>query len=81
METCKVEFICDSGQKIVFDFNLDESGTLEYKPHFEPKLTDPKTELGLAGLLCEMFVKSLLDKKKEDYMSIENGKSKRKLES
>ena len=42
METCKVEFINQDGQKIVLNFSLYENGELEYKPSFEPKV-DPKT--------------------------------------
>lgn len=37
METCKVEFIHSTGQKIVLDFSLDDKGNLDYKPSFEPK--------------------------------------------
>lgn len=58
METCKVEFINQSGQKIILDFSLYENGELEYKPSFEPKV-DPKTDLGLAGQLCEIFISTL----------------------
>lgn len=59
MENCKVEFICESGQKIIINFNINDNGDLDYTPSFEPKITDPKTNLGLAGKLCEIFISTL----------------------
>lgn len=60
METCKVEFISESEQKIILDFNLTKDGHLDYKPSFEPKIVDPKINLGLAGQLCEIFLTALI---------------------
>lgn len=59
MEKCKVTFSNESGQNIVIDFTVDDKDNLDYKPHFEPKLKDPKQELGLMGVLCEIFMQSL----------------------
>lgn len=59
MQTCKVEFINDTGQKIILDFTLDDKGALEYHPSYEPKITDPKTDLGIAGQLCLLLVSAL----------------------
>lgn len=81
METCKVEFICESGQKIVLDFSLDNNGDLNYKPSFEPKLTDPKTNLGLAGQLCEIFISALINESEIEDTQIKDNEPKRKLES
>lgn len=81
MENCKVEFICDSGQKIIFDFSLEDDGSLEYKPSFEPKLTDPTINLGLGGQLCQTFITALYENSKVEDQQIKDGKSKRKLES
>lgn len=58
METCKVEFVSQNGQKIILNFSLHENGELEYKPSFEPQV-DPKTNLGLSGQLCEIFISAL----------------------
>lgn len=56
--TSKVTFEQDN-QKIVIDFVFnEETGNLEYKPYFEPPV-DPKTPLGLAGQLCEIFIQAL----------------------
>lgn len=60
METAKVEFITSSGQKIIIDFSLDDNDNLDFKPSYEPQITDPKTNLGLAGKLCEIFMTSLM---------------------
>lgn len=57
--TCKVEFICDNDQKLILPFTLNEDGTLEYKILSEPPITDPKTQLGLGGILLEKFLESL----------------------
>lgn len=81
METCKVEFTCESGQKIVLDFSLDNNGDLDYKPSFEPKLTDPKTNLGLAGQLCEIFISALVNGSGIEDTQIKDNGPKRKLES
>ena len=78
METCKVEFINTNGQKIVLNFTLHENGDLEYKPYFEPKV-DPKTNLGLSGQLCEIFLSALYTK--TDLQDTRDEKSNRKLES
>lgn len=59
MMNCKVEFICENDQKIILPFTLHEDGNLEYKIITEPKITDPKTDLGLAGQLLEHFLTSL----------------------
>lgn len=59
MMNCKVEFICENDQKIILPFTLHEDGSLEYKIITEPKITDPKTDLGLAGQLLEHFLTSL----------------------
>lgn len=81
METCKVEFICESGQKIILDFSLMDNGDLDYKPSFEPKLTDPKTNLGLTGQLCEIFIAALIKNSRPEDTQIEDNGTKRKLES
>lgn len=57
--TCKVEFICNNDQKIIIPFTLHEDGTLEYKIETEPKITDPKIDLGLGGMLLERFLECL----------------------
>lgn len=58
MITSKVTFEQDN-QKIIIDFEFDEeTGSLEYKPRFEPPV-DPKTPLGLMGQLCEIFIQAL----------------------
>lgn len=81
METCKVEFINQTGQKIILEFTLQDDGNLDYKPSFEPKLIDPKTNLGLAGQFCEMFLTTLLkDNNVEDIQRKDNERNKR-LES
>lgn len=79
METCKVEFINNIGQKIILDFSLDEKGNLDYKPSFEPKV-DPKTNLGLSGQLCEIFVTALINTGTKD-TKVKNHTSKKRLES
>ena len=81
METCKVEFTCESGQKIVLDFSFMDNGDLDYKPSFEPKLTDPKMNLGLAGQLCEIFIAALVKNSGTEDIEIKDNGSKRKLES
>lgn len=81
METCKVEFINQTGQKIILEFTLQDDGNLDYKPSFEPKLIDPKTNLGLAGQFCEMFLTTLLKGNNvEDIQRKDNERNKR-LES
>lgn len=59
--TCRVEFICNNDQKIIIPFTLHEDGTLEYKIDTEPKITDPKIDLGLGGILMERFLTSLYE--------------------
>jgi hypothetical protein len=59
--TCRVEFICNNDQKIIIPFTLHEDGTLEYKIDTEPKITDPKIDLGLGGMLMERFLTSLYE--------------------
>lgn len=54
--TCRVEFICNNDQKIIIPFTLHEDGTLEYKIETDPKITDPKLDLGLGGMLMERFL-------------------------
>lgn len=61
-----VEFICSNNRKIIIDFILDENGILDYKPHFEPQEIDPKEDLGLGGLLCQIFLNSLTDQSQLD---------------
>nr|DAE20082.1 MAG TPA: hypothetical protein [CrAss-like virus sp. ctYsL76] len=80
METCKVEFTNDTGQKIILDFTLDDKGNLEYNPSFEPKITDLKTNLGFCGQLCEIFLTALINKANADKCQRDD-KQKRKLES
>lgn len=80
METCKVEFTNDTGQKIILDFTLDDKGNLEYNPSFEPKITDLKTNLGFGGQLCEIFLTALINKANADKCQRDD-KQKRKLES
>lgn len=58
MEKCNVTFTCESGQKIVCDFTLLDNGDLDFKPRYEPEV-DMRTYLGLAGQLCEIFIKAL----------------------
>lgn len=81
MENCKVEFTSESGQKIILNFNLSDNGDLNYKPSFEPKNIDLKTNLGLSGQLCEIFITALMEGNttKDEY--IKDYGSKRKLES
>lgn len=74
METCKVEFTSEQGQKIIIDFTLEDNGDLNYKPSFDPQLTDPKTNLGLSGQLCEVFIQALHHDNSEEDMQIEDGK-------
>ena len=81
METCKVEFIHSTGQKIVLDFSLDDKGNLDYKPSFEPKITDLKANLGLSARLCELFLTALDNMNKTGDTKIEDDRPKRKLES
>ena len=57
--TCRVEFICNNDQKIIIPFTLHEDGTLEYKIETDPKITDPKLDLGLGGMLLEQFLECL----------------------
>lgn len=57
--TCRVEFICNNDQKIIIPFTLHEDGTLEYKIETDPKITDPKLDLGLGGMLMERFLECL----------------------
>lgn len=57
--TCRVEFICNNDQKIIIPFTLHENGTLEYKIETDPKITDPKLDLGLGGMLMERFLEYL----------------------
>lgn len=65
MMTSKVTFE-QEGQKIIIDFILDENtGSLEYKPTFEPPV-DPKTNLGLSGQLCEAFIAALHNNSTDD---------------
>ena len=80
MEICKVEFISNTEQKIIIDFSLDELGNLEYKPSFEPKV-NPKTNLGLAGKLCEIFITSLINSSDVENTQLDSSKSTKKLES
>ena len=63
----KVEFIEDNGQKIVLDFVSSEDGTVSFTPRFEPQITDPKTDLGLSGNLCELFVTAIKKMSDEDH--------------
>ena len=65
MSICKVEFIAENGQKIVLDFTVNDNGFLEFNPSFEPKITDPKTDLGLAGELCQIFIESISGPEKD----------------
>lgn len=58
MEKCNVTFTCESGQKIICDFELMDNGDLEFNPRYEPKV-DMRTNLGLAGQLCEIFINAL----------------------
>lgn len=74
METCKVEFNDEQGQKIIIDFTLEDNGDLNYKPSFDPQLTDPKKNLGLSGQLCEVFIQALHRDNNEEDMQIEDGK-------
>lgn len=59
MTKCKVTFTNEDNQSIIIDFVLNEDGSLDYKPSFVPKLTDPKTDLGLAGQFVEIFIAAL----------------------
>lgn len=72
METCKVEFISQDGQKIILDFTIQDNGDLDYKPSFEPQV-DPKTHLGLAGQLCEIFLTSLIKESNSSNTIVQNG--------
>ena len=75
METCKVEFINQSGQKIIIDFTLDDDGSLEFKPSYDPVITDPKTNLGLGGQLCEVLIAALIKSEQEMTNTIVNSTS------
>lgn len=66
MSNCKVEFITENGQKIVLDCSVDEQGYVHHKISFEPKITDPKLDLGLAGELCKIFVETIFDTEKDE---------------
>lgn len=59
MTKSKVEFIEETGQKIIIDFTLEDSGDLDYHISFDPKVTDPKANLGLSGQFCKMFIEAL----------------------
>ena len=63
--TCRVEFICNNDQKIIIPFTLHDNGTLEYKIETDPKITDPKFDLGLGGMLMERFLTSLHEPESE----------------
>lgn len=78
METCKVEFINQVGQKIILDFNLDDQGNLDYKPSFEPKV-DPKTNLGLSGKLCEIFITAIVNAGEKENTQAKDRTSKKEL--
>lgn len=58
MEKCNVTFTSESGQKIICDFILHDDDSLEFKPHYEPEV-DLRTNLGLSGKLCEIFINAL----------------------
>lgn len=66
MSNCKVEFITAYGQKIVVDCFVDEQGYVHHTISFEPKITDPKLDLGLAGELCKTFVETIFDTEKDE---------------
>lgn len=66
MSACKVEFITENGQKIVLDFSVNDKGFVEYKPSFEPQITDPKFNLGLAGELCQIFIEAISGPQKDE---------------
>ena len=62
MDNCKVVFTNSSGQKIIIKFTYDESkDNLDYIPQFDPPV-DGKTQLGLSGKLCEIFLEALSSK-------------------
>ena len=62
MDSCHVTFTSSSDQKIILDFVFDkEQDFLDYKARFEPQV-DGKTQLGLAGQLCEIFIRALTTK-------------------
>ena len=62
MDNCKVVFTNSSGQKIIIEFTYDESkDNLDYTPRFDPPV-DGKTQLGLSGKLCEIFLEALSSK-------------------
>lgn len=58
MEKCNVTFTNESGQSIICAFELLDNGDLEFKPRYEPEV-DMRTNLGLAGQLCEIFINAL----------------------
>ena len=55
---CRVTFEQDE-QKILVDFTLDEKNMLYSKVSFEPEITAPKQNMGLAGNLCDFFLRSI----------------------
>lgn len=63
MEKCKVVFSNENKQSIILELELDNSGNLDYHVRFHPIVKDPKTKLGLAGKMCEIFIESLINGK------------------
>lgn len=66
MTKCKVTFTNEDNQSIILDFTLNDDGSLEYKPSFEPKLTDPKKDLGLAGQFVQILLTALHEEDKTE---------------
>lgn len=71
MEKCNVTFTCESGQKIVCDFIHHDNDDLEFHPRYDPEV-DMRTNLGLAGKLCEIFLMALNPKNNEQQNESEN---------
>lgn len=59
MQKCQVLFKTQYGQTIVLNLTVEDTGDLVYSHSFDPPINDPKTDLGLAGYLCEEFLKYL----------------------
>ena len=71
MEKCSVTFTNEVEQKIICDFTLHDNGDLEFKPRYEPEV-DMRTNLGLAGRLCEIFIMALNPEERSDKNETEN---------
>lgn len=60
---CNVTFQQEN-QQIILTF-VEKDGELDYTAKFEPQI-DGKTDLSLAGFLCEVFIKALHNYNEQD---------------